>query len=231
MTTTSAARPSQKTSTPQEPLRTRAGLTALVGGAVALALGRILTTPGGSPADRLSQMTGSDARVTASALLTILGFAALVSGFLTVAALIRHRGTTVATVGAGLVVLGGVGFAVLASVDLATLAATHVDESRSMREFLHELDVSPGIIAVTIPAVLGYFFGPFLITLGARRGGFVPRWLPWAMLASLVLQPVGAGIGGPAAARVLDAVLQLGLVVTTALLARSMLSASASPSS
>jgi hypothetical protein len=212
-------------------LRTSAGLTALVGGAVALALGRVMSTPGGSTAERLTQMSGNDARVTASALLAILGFAGLVPGFLTVTGLVRRRGAAVATVGAALVVLGGIGFAVLASIDLATLAATHVDDTGAMRAYLHQLDVSPGIIAVTVPAALGYFVGPFLVTLGARRAGYVPRWLPWAVLVSLFLQPVGAGIGGPGAARVLDSVLQLGLVVTTAVLARAMLSASASPSS
>ena len=199
--------------------RTAAGLVGLVAGAVLLALGRILATPGGSPGDRLHQMTGHDLQVTAAALLAIAGFTALVPGFWTVAAHVRRRGRLLATVGAGLVLAGSVGFSVLTAVDLSTLASTHVSDPGPMRAFLHQLDVSPGILALTVPAVLGYFCGPFLVTLAARRAGFVPRWLPWAVVASLVVQPLGAALGGPALARVVDTVCQLLLVTVVTVLA------------
>ncbi|HEY3530565.1 MAG TPA: hypothetical protein VGK78_15575 [Nocardioides sp.] len=200
--------------------RTRAGLTALVGGAVLLALSRLLTTEGGSPADRLHQMNGQDVRVTASALLAIAGFAALVPGFLTVVATVRGRGGVLATIGGALVVLGGVGFGVLSSIDLSTLAATHVDSGQAMRDYLHQLDVSPGVLVVTPFAVIGYLIGPFLVTLAARRAGVVPPWLPWTVLASLVLQPVAAGIGGPVVAHTVDSVLQLVLIGSLCVLAQ-----------
>jgi hypothetical protein len=67
------------------------GLYALVAGAVLLALARLLTTEGGSPADRLHQMHGHDVRVTAAGLLAVAGFASLVPGFLTVVGLVRER--------------------------------------------------------------------------------------------------------------------------------------------
>jgi hypothetical protein len=200
--------------------RTRAGLVALVVGAVLLALGRLLTTEGGSPADRLHQMHGNDPRVTVSALLAIAGFAALVPGFLTVVAAVRGRGAVLATVGGALVVAGGIGFAVLSSIDLSTLAATHVDDVGAMRSYLHQLDVSPGVLGLTPFAAIGYLIGPFLVTLAARRAGLVPRWLPWTVLASLLLQPVAAGAGGPAVARVLDSALQLLLIGSLWVLAR-----------
>jgi hypothetical protein len=95
-----------------------------------------------------------------------------------------------------------------------------------MAAYLHQLDVSPGILALTAPAVLGYFAGPFLVTLAARRSGIGSGWLPAAVLASLVLQPVGAALGGPPLTRVADLALQLGLVVTTVLLARAVVGAS-----
>jgi hypothetical protein len=192
--------------------RLRVGLLALVASAVLLALGRLMTTPGGSPAQRLHQMDGTDVRVTASALLTVLGFALLTPGLLTVVATIRGRGATLATVGGGLVMLGGVGMAVLAAVDLSTLAATHVNATATMTSFVHQLDVSPGILVLTPFAVVGYLIGPFLVTLAARRAGLVPRWLPWATLAVLVLQPVAAGAGGPSVTRVVDALFQIALI-------------------
>jgi hypothetical protein len=204
-------------------------LVALVGGAVALALGRASTTPGGSPGERLDQMAGADVQVTASALLVVAGFVAIVPGFWFVANTVRGRGSRgarLAGVGAGLVLVGSVCFSVLASVDLATLAATHVTDHAAMAAYLHQLDVSPGILALTAPAVLGYFAGPFLVTLAARRSGIGSRWLPAAVLASLVLQPVGAALGGPPLTRVADLALQLGLVVTTVLLARAVVGAS-----
>ncbi|HEX5427411.1 MAG TPA: hypothetical protein VFX00_03735 [Pedococcus sp.] len=209
-----------------------APLLVLVAGTVALAVGRAATTRGGSAAERLDQMAGQGFRVTASTLLVVAGFTAIVPGLWFVASTVRRRGAfggrgaRLATTGSWLVLVGSVGFSVLASVDLATLAATHVPDQASMTEYLHQLDVSPGIVAVTAPALVGYFIGPFLITLGARRSGIGPKWLSAAVLVSLVLQPVGAALGGPPVASVADVVLQLGLVVTMVLLAREVVAAS-----
>jgi hypothetical protein len=200
--------------------RTRAGLISLVGGAALLAVGRLLTTEGGSPADRLHQMHGHDARVTTATLLAIAGFTALVPGLLTVASHVRERGAVLATVGGALVVTGGVGFAVLSSIDLSTLAATHVGSVGAMRAYLHQLDDSPGLLAVTPFAVVGYLIGPFLVTLAARRAGFAARWLPWSVLAALVLQPVAAGLGGPVVAHTVDSLFQLVLIGSLWVLAR-----------
>lgn len=200
--------------------RTAAGLISLVAGAVVLALSRVLAADGGSPHERLSQMHGHDAQATASALLGVLGFMALIPGFLAVAGRIRRRGSRLATVGAALVVVGCVGFAILVSVDASTLAASKVADTDAMATFLHQLDVSTIILPITPPAVVGYFVGPFLVTLGARRAGFVPAWLPYGVLASLIIQPAGAGIGGPVVAHLLDALCQLVLVVMVAILAR-----------
>jgi hypothetical protein len=200
--------------------RTATGLISLVAGAVVLALSRVLAADGGSPHERLSQMHDHDVQATASALLGVLGFMALIPGFLAVAAQVRRRGARLATVGAALVVIGCVGFAILVSVDASTLAASKVPDTDTMATFLHELDVSTIILPLTPPAVIGYFVGPFLVTLGARRAGIVPAWLPYGVLASLVIQPVGAGIGGPVVAHMLDAVCQLVLVAMVAILAR-----------
>jgi hypothetical protein len=219
MTTITA--PPATATRPRAEARTTAGLAGLVGGAVLLAAGRLLSTNGGSPADRLHQMSGHDPQVTTSALLAIAGFAALVPGLLTVAAEVRARGARLATIGSGLVAVGCVGFAVLAAVDLSTLAATHVIPAAPMRDYLHQLDVSPGILVLTPFAVAGYFLGPFLVTLGARRAGFVSGWLPWGVLASLALQPLGVGLGGPGLAHVVDGICQLALVAVLTLLARA----------
>ena len=205
--------------------RTRAGLYALLAGAVLLALARLLTTEGGSAADRLHQMHGHDVRVTSAALFAVAGFAALVPGFLTVVGRVRERGAVMATIGGGLVVLGGIGFAILSSVDLSTLAATHVASPDAMRDYLHQLDVSPGILVLTPFAVVGYLIGPFLVTLAARRAGFVPRWLPWTVLAALLMQPVTAGLGGPVVAHTVDTALQLVLIGSLWVLARGTRSA------
>ena len=207
-------------------------LLVLLAGTVALAVGRATTTRGGSPAERLDQMAGQDVRVTAATLLVVAGFTAIVPGLWFVASTVRRRrahgagGARLATIGAWLVLVGSIGFSVLASVDLATLAATHVPDRASMTDYLHQLDVSPGVLAVTAPALVGYFVGPFLVTLAARRSGIGSRWLPAAVLVSLVLQPVGAALGGPPVASVVDVVLQLGLAVTMGLLARAVVAAS-----
>jgi hypothetical protein len=198
-------------------------MAALVGGTAALALGRIMTTDGGDPAQRLHDATAVGGRLTASMLLAILGFAGLLAGLLAVVSHIRARGAVLATIGAGLVVLGCVGFSVLVSVDATTVAATHVDASSAMQALLHELDHSPTILAVTPLAMLGYLTGPFLVCLAGNRAGFVPRWLPYGVLACLLLQPFAAALGGPSVARVVDSVFQVALVVLMTVLARSTL--------
>jgi hypothetical protein len=195
----------------------------LVGGAVLLAAGRALALAGGTPAQRLQQVDGHQVQAAAGVVLAVAGFAALIPGFLAVAAQVRGRGATLATVGAGLCVAGFSGFMVLVTVDAATAAAGLVGSAGPMEAYLHQLDRSPAILAITPIAVLGYFFGPFLVTLATRRAGQVPRWLPWGVLVSLVVQPLGAALGGPWVAHVLDTLLQLVLVVMTVVLARHTL--------
>jgi hypothetical protein len=200
-------------------------MVALVGGAVALALGRLMTTEGGSPAERLSDATGQDARLTASMLLAIVGFAALMAGLLVVAGQVRARGSALATVGAGLTIAGCVAFPVLVSADATTLAATHAGSPSAMQSLLHQLDYSPAMLALSPLATLGYFVGPFLVCLAGSRAGFVPRWLPFAVLACLVLQPVAVAAGGPSLAAVVDSLFQLVFVVLMLVLARATVAA------
>ena len=205
--------------------RTTVAMTALVGGAVAIALGRMMTTVGGDPAQRLHDAAGRDARLTASVLLAILGFAALLAGLLAVAAQVRSRGAVLATVGAGLTVAGCVAFPVLVSVDATTIAATHVDPAAAMESLLHQLDHSPALLALTPIAMVGYLIGPFLVCLAGSRAGFLPRWLPFAVLACLLLQPLAVALGGPSLARVVDSLFQLALVALMVVVARATLTA------
>ena len=192
----------------------------LVGGAACLALGRVLSSNGGSPTQRLHDMAGHQAQVTASVLLAVAGFAGLLAGLLAVAARVEGR---LARAGALLCIAGCVGFAILVSVDASTSAAAEVGRTAPMEDFLHHLDASPAILAVTPFAVVGYFIGPFLVALATRRARLVPRWLPWAVLASLVLQPVGVALRGPAFALVADTVCQLALAAMVGVLARGVL--------
>lgn len=196
------------------------GAVLLVGGAACLALGRLLSTNGGSPAQRLHDMAGAQVQVTVSVLLALAGFAGLLAGLLAVVARVEGR---LARTGAVLSVAGCLGFSVLVAVDAVTAAAARVGSTAPMEEFLRQLDSSPAILGVTPFAVVGYFVGPFLVALAARRAGLVPRWLPWGVLASLVLQPVGVALQGPAFAHVADTVFQLALVAMTTELARRVL--------
>jgi hypothetical protein len=210
------------------PVSTRAKASAicLVGGAVALALGRALTNEGGSPSERLQQVTGHQAQVTAGALLAMIGFAALIPGFLAVAALVRGRGATLASVGAGLTVFGCAAFEALVAVDaFPTVQATHSSSRDAMMDLLHRMDNFPPLALIGPLAAIGYLIGPFLVTLAARRAGWVPSWLPWGVLASLILQPIALGaFGGPGVAKhLVDTLCQLALVVMAALLARATL--------
>ncbi|MEO7071328.1 MAG: hypothetical protein ABI131_12655 [Nostocoides sp.] len=206
--------------------RARIGAVALVGGAAALALGRALDLGGGTAAERLQQASGHHGQITASALLAMIGFAALVPAFWTVADRVQHRGARLATIGALLTALGCSGFVALVAIDdFPPMAAAQSGSTEVMTGFLQHLDHVPALLALGPLAAIGYFFGPFLVTLGARRGGLVPRWLPWGFLVSLVLQPVALVLtGGPGIAlHLVDTACQLVLVVMAVLLARAVL--------
>lgn len=201
--------------------RVRAAATCLVGGAVVLALARALSGDGGTPAERLQQAAVHSTQMTASVLLAIAGFAAVIPGFLAVASRVHRRGSLVAGIGSGLCVAGFVGFAVLAATDLPAIAAAHVSPPSAAAEMVAHMDASPALSVLSPVAVAGFFFGPFLVTLGARRAGLVPAWLPWGVLVSAVLQPVGLALTGPSLTlRLLDTACQLVFVVMVAVLAR-----------
>lgn len=219
---TIVSQPLAGVTTPHDVVRRRIAAAALVGGAVSLAVGRLLTLPGGTTAQQLAQAAGHEHQIAVETTLVCLGLLALMAGFLGVAARIRQRGAAMATIGAALCMAG---CALIVQVALApvTAAAARVGNGEAMRAFLTELDRSPAIAVLTPVATLGYFFGPFLVTLAARRAGMVPRWLPWGMLLSLPLQFVGESLRGPSFANVADAVLQLVLAALVVVLARRTL--------
>ncbi len=208
-------------------MRRKAAAMGLIGGAVAIALARALTNEGGSSSERLQQVAGHQAQITASAMLGIIGFAALIPGFFVIVGRIQQRGARLATIGAVLATVGCVGFAVLVSVDsFPTVAATQASPQSGMANFLYHLDMNPGLLILGPLATLGYFFGPFLIALGAHRAGLAAKWLPYGVLGALILQPIGLVIaGGPGTAlKLLDTACQLVLVAVLAVLARTALS-------
>lgn len=200
----------------------RIAAVALVGGALALAAGRIITPPGGNPCQRLDQAQGHQGQIATMLVLVVFGLLATMAGLLAVATGIRGRGARLATVGGCGCVLG---CALIVQITLEAVygAAAAVGDDAAMREFLVKLDASPAIAVVTPIAVLGYFFGPFLVALAARRAGSVPKWLPWGVLLSLPLQSVGETLKGPIFANVADAALQLVLVAMLVVLARHTL--------
>lgn len=233
MTTDTLAPPHLELRAPDQGRR-RIAAGAAVGGALALAAGRMLTLPGGTPAQRIDQAVGHDGQVAAELVLVIFGLVAMAGGLVAVAGTIRERGRTLATIGAAGCLLG-CGLIVQMGLDAVYAAAAHVADRHAMADFVDRLDSSTAIAVVTPIAVLGYFFGPFLVALAARRARRVPVWLPWAMLVALPLQSVGESLKGPFFANVADAVLQLLLVGLLVVLVRGTLlvklSASASPSS
>ncbi len=219
--TKALSRPSSRPDSAVHPRR-RLAAVALIGGALALAGGRLVTLPGGDPGQRLDQAQGHQGQIAVELVLAVFGLLAMMAGLLAVSNSIRGRGARLATLGACACVLGSA-LIVQMTLDavIGAAAATHNDPA--MRELLIQLDKSPAIAVVTPIALLGYCFGPFLVALAARRAGSVPVWLPWGVLASLPLQLVGDYLIGPSFAHVADAVLQLLLVAMFVVLARRTL--------
>jgi hypothetical protein len=154
------------------------------------------------------------------------GFAALIPGFLAVAARVHRRGARIATIGAGLTVLGCAAFEGMVALDeFPVVVATHSNAPEAMADLLHGLDQLPALLLLGPLAAIGYIVGPFLVSLAVRRSGRGPAWLPWGVLAALILQPVALGaFGGPGVAKhLLDTICQLVLVVALISLARATL--------
>lgn len=225
--TTATSRPAPPVAAATD-LRRKLAAIAVVGGALALAAGRVITLPGGTPAQRIEQAHGHQGQIAVELVLVVFGLLATMAGLVAVAAGIRGRGARLATAGACGCVLG-CALVVQMTLDAVNGAAAAVDNDAAMRQFLAQLDSSPAIAVVTPIAVLGYFFGPFLVALAARRAGSVPVWLPWGVLVSLPLQSVGESLRGPFFAQVADAFLQLLLVAMLVVLARRTLLSTGAP--
>jgi hypothetical protein len=114
--------------------------------------------------------------------LAVFGPAAWVLGIVAVTALARHRGWVLTTVGGVASILAltcGVGHLALA-FGLPADAAAAASSEREVTALLSADSANPLSTSLLLVFLVGFTIGPILLTIGLRRAGLVPVWLPVA---------------------------------------------------
>jgi hypothetical protein len=160
--------------------------------------------------------------------LTLLALGALAVSYAAIAALVRGRGSAVATVAA---LFGGIGafcgamLNVLVGVNLAAAATAHLTPDSAARFLVRSFNSGFEQVFSDI-YVVGIFAGPVLMGFALWRSRSVPRWLAVLFVVGLeVAQQV------PSAGPVLVMVFMLPLAVAMVLLSARIWQAAAVPAS
>lgn len=187
---------------------------ALVTGVMALVLGQMLNPAGSdtSPAGQMLVAAEYPGRWLAMSILYFGGAAALVLGMPATMTLFQERrGRGLGITGVAVFTIGCVGVGGLASLMLMFRALAL--ESRAI-EALDKDDIGlvtaalddPGLVISLNVWVYGFLGGVLLIALGLFRGRAVPAWVPWLLVAFLVMQVVMPFLGEGTAPRIASAV-------------------------
>ncbi len=135
---------------------------------------------------------GTGAAVSAMAFaLTQLPFLVAV---VAMAAMVAPRAPRLAWTGGVLAVLGGFGHAVFGGVVLTQLAlAGDAADRAAMADVVDRVETGP-VVAFMAMGLLGTVLGLLLLSIGLFRTRAVPRWVPAALWAFLVVEFIGTGL-------------------------------------
>jgi hypothetical protein len=108
--------------------------------------------------------------------------------------MVAPRAPRLAWLGGVLAVLGGFGHAVFGGVVLTQLAlATDTANRAAMGEVVGRVESGPAVAFMAM-GLLGTVLGLLLLSIGLFRTRVVPRWVPAALWAFLVVEFVGTGL-------------------------------------
>jgi hypothetical protein len=176
---------------------------ALVAGVLAFSLGDLLRRLV-EPADASSAsavtaaVAAHSSRWLAAGLLELVAAALLLVGALSVPRLVPARGGRLTAVGSGLLAAGAVA-SVGHTIGYYGTYAQYAD-SRLDGAPLNDLSQANDVLGGVAIAVfmLGLLLGPVLLTIGLRRAGVVPVWVPVAAVVFVAgaVSGVAAGVAG-----------------------------------
>ena len=135
-----------------------------------------------------------------SAALVVIGTVAIpfmIIGFITMARLLRTAMPRTGLVAGLLLGAGMWGFLGLHVIGLAEIPLSAMEDRAAAAAALQAIENSPIILAVfLVPFFVGCVLGLLTLALGLLRSGALPRWVPVALLAFLVID-FGTGPVGP----------------------------------
>lgn len=177
---------------------------ALVAGVVAFSVGdliRRVVEPSGAPsASAITSAVGAHTALwLAAGLLELASAALLLVGALSVPRLAPARGGRLTAIGSGLLAAGAVA-SVGHTIGYFGAYAQYADSSldASTLDGLSQANDVLGGVAIAV-FMLGLLLGPVLLTIGLRRAGAVPIWVPVAAVVFVVagaVSGVAAGVVG-----------------------------------
>lgn len=203
--TTAVATPTE--SSPQDPAPARRhshigpvlGAVSLVVGAALNTAQSVISTVIDRPDDIADQITYANAHQATWATLCIVGLLAvpfMAIGFIAACQELATRSRKVAYVAGTLLVLGMWGFLVIQAAELIQFTAMINPEGQSTAVYMDSLDEDV-LLGVMFggPFFIGTVLGMLVLSIALLFRGGVPRWIPGAWLAFIVLDFTVGGVG------------------------------------
>lgn len=173
--------------------RRTAAAVALVITALLSFVSTVLAPPfPGSAIAQLAEIDKAGASATISAFTFALAQLPFIVGVLGIGHLLRDRAPLLSNVGTTLAVIGGFGHSVFGGVSMVQLEMAADAPNRAVHaRVLEQLESGP-TVAFMAMGLLGTVLGILLLSIGLFRGHVVPRWVPVALWAFLVVEFVGS---------------------------------------
>ncbi len=179
--------------------RTAAAL-GLVTTALLMILSVVLSPPfPGNFTDQLAEIDKAGTSATISAFGFTLAQLPFIIGMLGIGHLLRDRAPRLSNIGTTLAVIGGFGHSVYGGVTMVQLDMAADATNRAVHvEILEQVEAGPAVAFMAM-GLLGTVLGILLLSIGLFRSQVVPRWVPVALWAFLVVEFVGSNFSDWAA--------------------------------
>ena len=173
--------------------RRTAAAVALVATALLSVVSNVLAPPfPGDVIEQLAEIDKAGTSATISAFTFALAQLPFIVGVLGIGHLLRGRAPLLSNVGTTLAVIGGFGHSVFAGVTMLQVEMAADAPNRAVHaQVLEQLESGP-TVAFMAMGLLGTVLGIFLLSIALFRARVVPRWVPVALWAFLVVEFVGS---------------------------------------
>lgn len=175
--------------------RRTAAAAGLVTTALLMVVSVVLEPPfPGNFTDQLAEIDKAGTSAIISAFTFTLAQLPFIVGVLGIGHLLRGRAPVLSNVGTTLAVIGGFGHSVFGGMSMVKLSMASDAPHRAVHaQILEQLESGP-IVAFMAMGLLGTVLGILLLSIGLWRGRVVPRWVPVALWAFLVIEFVGSNV-------------------------------------